>query len=287
MTPTLTMRRIVLPQAMRVIIPPTGNEFISMLKTSSLASVDHRTASCCGGPATSTRRNLEIMPLLVVASIWYLVLTSVASIGQYYLERRFARAAAQPDRDGAAAARRTSCSSGRGYDARWSRPRACTSASAASRCCAGIDLEVEPRRGDGDHRAVGFGQVDVPALHQPPREDQRRAALGRRRARRLPARRATRSTSCASARSRASAAEIGMVFQHFNLFPHMTALENVIEAPMQVQGEHARGARRARAWQLLDRVGLADKARRLPGAAVGRPAAAGRDRAGAGDGAAS
>jgi polar amino acid transport system ATP-binding protein len=53
--------------------------------------------------------------------------------------------------------------------------------------------------------------------------------------------------------------EIGMVFQHFNLFPHMTALENVMEAPLRVKGE-AKGEVRDRAGQLLDRVGLHDKA---------------------------
>jgi polar amino acid transport system permease protein len=90
MTPTLTLRRIVLPQAMRVIIPPTGNEFISMLKTTSLASaITYGELLRRAGDVYST--NLEVVPLLVVASIWYLVLTSVASIGQYYIERRFSR----------------------------------------------------------------------------------------------------------------------------------------------------------------------------------------------------
>jgi polar amino acid transport system permease protein len=90
MTPALTLRRIVLPQAMRVIIPPTGNEFISMLKTTSLASaITYGELLRRAGDIYST--NLEVVPLLVVVSIWYLVLTSVASIGQYYIERRFAR----------------------------------------------------------------------------------------------------------------------------------------------------------------------------------------------------
>jgi polar amino acid transport system permease protein len=90
MTPTLTLRRVVLPQAMRVIIPPTGNEFISMLKTTSLASaITYGELLRRAGDIYST--NLEVVPLLVVASIWYLALTSVASIGQYYIERRFAR----------------------------------------------------------------------------------------------------------------------------------------------------------------------------------------------------
>lgn len=57
---------------------------------------------------------------------------------------------------------------------------------------------------------------------------------------------------------------IGMVFQRFNLFPHMTALENVMEAPIQVRGE-PKARVRERALELLDRVGLADKARAYPG----------------------
>lgn len=57
--------------------------------------------------------------------------------------------------------------------------------------------------------------------------------------------------------------DIGMVFQRFNLFPHMTAVENVMEAPVQVLGE-AKSQARERARQLLDRVGLADKAASYP-----------------------
>ncbi|MGI5120427.1 amino acid ABC transporter ATP-binding protein [Marinactinospora thermotolerans] len=57
--------------------------------------------------------------------------------------------------------------------------------------------------------------------------------------------------------------DIGMVFQRFNLFPHMTALGNVMEAPVQVKGEPKAQARE-RAMRLLERVGLADKANSLP-----------------------
>jgi polar amino acid transport system permease protein len=85
-----TMRRIVLPQAMRVIIPPTGNETISMLKTTSLALVVPYTE------LTTTASNIyaanfETIPLLIVISIWYLAITSVLYVGQYYVERYFAR----------------------------------------------------------------------------------------------------------------------------------------------------------------------------------------------------
>ncbi len=90
MTSGLTMRRIVLPQAMRVIIPPTGNEFISMLKTSSLASVITFEELLRKAQNIYTT-NLLVLELLVVVSIWYLALTSIASVGQYYIERRYAR----------------------------------------------------------------------------------------------------------------------------------------------------------------------------------------------------
>ena len=86
----LTMRRIVLPQAMRVIIPPTGNEFISMLKTSSLASVILY-PELLRAATDIYSVNFLTLELLIVASIWYLVLTSIATFGQYYIERRYAR----------------------------------------------------------------------------------------------------------------------------------------------------------------------------------------------------
>lgn len=85
-----TMRRIVLPQAMRVIVPPTGNETISMLKTSSLVSVIAY-AELLYSAQLIYARNYKTIELLVVASIWYLAFTTVLTVGQYYLERYFAR----------------------------------------------------------------------------------------------------------------------------------------------------------------------------------------------------
>ncbi len=90
----LTMRRIVLPQAMRVIIPPTGNETISMLKTSSLASVITVTELLYAVQLIYSV-NFKTIPLLIVASLWYLVLTSILTVGQFYLERHYARGSAR------------------------------------------------------------------------------------------------------------------------------------------------------------------------------------------------
>ena len=90
MTRLKTLRRIVLPQAMRVIIPPTGNETISMLKTTSLASVVVVTELLFNVEQIYAA-NYKIVPLLMTASLWYLLVTSVLMVGQYYLERYFAR----------------------------------------------------------------------------------------------------------------------------------------------------------------------------------------------------
>lgn len=90
MTRLQTMRRIVLPQAMRVIIPPTGNETISMLKTTSLAFVVAG-LDLLSAAENIAGANFEPIALLIVASFWYLILTSVLYVGQYYLERHYAR----------------------------------------------------------------------------------------------------------------------------------------------------------------------------------------------------
>lgn len=90
MSRTQTLRRVVLPQAMRVILPPTGNETISMLKTTSLVVVigyfELQTAA-----QSIYSRNLQTTALLIVAALWYLALTSVLSVGQMYVERYYGR----------------------------------------------------------------------------------------------------------------------------------------------------------------------------------------------------
>lgn len=90
MSSPLTMRRVVLPQAMRVIVPTFGNETISMLKTTSLIAA-------IGGLEMFGRlqqvyaQTFQIVPLLVVASAWYLFLTSVLTIGQSYIEAYYGK----------------------------------------------------------------------------------------------------------------------------------------------------------------------------------------------------
>jgi polar amino acid transport system permease protein len=90
MTRTQTMRRIVLPQAMRVIVPPTGNETISMLKTTSLAS-EIAVTELTYAAQLIYAQNYKTIPLLIVISMWYLLGTSILSVGQFFLEKRFGR----------------------------------------------------------------------------------------------------------------------------------------------------------------------------------------------------
>jgi polar amino acid transport system permease protein len=87
----MTMRRIVLPQAMRVIIPPTGNEFISMLKTTSLVTAVPYTLELYTRTRDISAVIFQPIPLLLVAATWYLAITSVLMVGQYYLEKYFSR----------------------------------------------------------------------------------------------------------------------------------------------------------------------------------------------------
>ena len=85
-----TLRRVVLPQAMRVVVPPTGNETISMLKTTSLVAYVPYVELFFQTSAIGSR-TFNPFPMLVTASLWYLAMTSVLMVAQYYIERYYAR----------------------------------------------------------------------------------------------------------------------------------------------------------------------------------------------------
>ncbi|HEU4850458.1 MAG TPA: amino acid ABC transporter permease, partial [Terrimesophilobacter sp.] len=97
-----TMRRVVIPQAMRIIIPPTGNEVISMLKTTSLVTAVPFSFDLYGRSRDISAVIFDPIPLLLVASAWYLLFTSILMVGQYFLEKRFSRGVGQarPDKKG-------------------------------------------------------------------------------------------------------------------------------------------------------------------------------------------
>ncbi|GAU80511.1 amino acid ABC transporter permease [Bosea sp. BIWAKO-01] len=90
MTRLTTLRRIVLPQAMRVIIPPVGNEVISMVKLTSIASVI-QFSEILRNAQTIYYANARVIELLIVAAGWYLIVVTLLQIGQFFLERYFSK----------------------------------------------------------------------------------------------------------------------------------------------------------------------------------------------------
>ena len=90
MSRLLALRRIVIPQAMRAIVPPTGNQLISMIKATSLVSVIAM-GDLLYSVQSVYNRTFEVVPLLLVAVLWYLLITSILSVGQSALERYYAR----------------------------------------------------------------------------------------------------------------------------------------------------------------------------------------------------
>lgn len=90
MRPMRALRRIVIPQAMRSIVPPTGNQLISMIKATSLVSVIAM-ADLLYSAQSIYNRTFEVIPLLMVAVLWYLFITSILSVIQSRIERYYAR----------------------------------------------------------------------------------------------------------------------------------------------------------------------------------------------------
>lgn len=91
MTKTKIMWRIILPQAMRVIVPPSGNETIGMLKTTSLVLAVPFTLDLTFATNALANRTYLPVPLLIVAAIWYLIITSLLMVGQHYIEAYYGK----------------------------------------------------------------------------------------------------------------------------------------------------------------------------------------------------
>ena len=151
------MRRIVLPQAMRVIVPPTGNETIAMLKDTSLVAFVPYYELFFQLQAIGAR-TFQLFPMLVAACLWYLAMTSVLMVGQHFLERRYAAApGAAPTGPQRTSLVRTwlrlpsnwggsmSADVGQRPTRRWSRPRRVRKCFGRLEVLKGIDLEVLPR----------------------------------------------------------------------------------------------------------------------------------------------
>ncbi len=91
MSPGKTMRRIVLPQAMRVIVPPTGNETLSMVKDTSLLVAVPVTNELFFQASAISQATYKVMPAFTAAVLWYLIVSTILGFGQSWLERRFGR----------------------------------------------------------------------------------------------------------------------------------------------------------------------------------------------------
>ena len=273
--------RIVLPQAMRSILPTGFNEIIGLAKSTSMVYV-LALPELFYTVQVIYRRNLEVIPLLMVATVWYLVIMTVLSVAQHYIERHFSKGAlrnpkplpflsifghfASPvvpvdladDRPQVAGFQ----------DAATFRPggvvriHGISKSFGALKVLDGIELELPGGSvtailgpsGSGKStllRAInhlervdsGFISVDGDLVGYEQKADtlyelKEKEILKRR-------------------------ADIGMVFQSFNLFPHLTVLENLIEAPIQVRGA-SRAAAIQLARELLARVGLSDKINAYP-----------------------
>jgi polar amino acid transport system ATP-binding protein/polar amino acid transport system permease protein len=300
MGPLLTMRRIILPQAMRAILPAMANDSIAVLKGTSIASVifvnelTFRSQQVVG-------QNFKFFTVFAAAGVIYLALTSAIAAGQWLLERTFNIELERPapgtttlDRlfgrrpagSNAVLAASTPTlslnqtgSPAAGRDAWLGSISGALSDGAPQGgvyvACAGIwkgyggrevvrGINLTVNRGEvvTIMGPSGSGKSTLLRLinHLEQLDKGEILVSGERVGYRLVdgVLRPTRDLAKARARAR-----IGMVFQHFNLFDHLTALENVIEAPIRVYGEDPERAR-AKAIGLLTMVGLANHAHHLP-----------------------
>ncbi|HZC94896.1 MAG TPA: amino acid ABC transporter permease/ATP-binding protein [Bradyrhizobium sp.] len=273
MGPFLTLRRIILPQAMRAILPAMGNQTISLIKGTSIASVifvnelTFRAQQIVG-------QNFKFFTVFAAAGIIYLVMTSAVAIAQFYLERNFSADAERKPKSATAAPQAVSATAW--MDTVQAKPADAAADDAPFVVChnvqksygsreilRGIDLTI--KRGEvvvlmgpsGSGKStllrlvnhleqLDWGEITVDGKYV---GYARQPGGGL-----LPVRNL--------AKARADA-RIGMVFQHFNLFDHLTALENIIEAPIRVYGEPGEKMR-ALGMSLLSAVGLAAHADHFP-----------------------
>jgi polar amino acid transport system permease protein len=277
----LTLRRIILPQAMRAILPGMANQTISMIKGTSIASVifvnelTFRSQQIVG-------QNFKFFTVFAAAGIIYLILTSAVAIAQFYLEKYYSLEASNKPRTKAilSSVSASASSAPAPSPTAWMDGLQPTRTGSASDVPFVICRNVQKSYGDkeilrGIDLSVNRGEVVVlmgPSgsgkstllrlvNHLEPLDwgeitvdgkyvgYQNQIGGGLKPIRNV-------------AKARADA-RIGMVFQHFNLFDHLTALENIMEAPIHVYGE-ATEKMRALAANLLRMVGLANHADHLP-----------------------
>ncbi|WP_422506476.1 amino acid ABC transporter permease/ATP-binding protein [Stenotrophomonas sp. GZD-301] len=269
------IRRIILPQAMRSILPAAFNDVIGLAKSTSVVYV-LALPELFYTVQVIYRRNLEVVPLLMVATVWYLVILTVLSLAQRRIERRFARGQVQGERSVSRSPSRSTRRSGP------ARASARPSLAAPGAAGAGATVVLQ-----GVSKAFGE-QTVLDDVHLDLRGGSVTALIGPSGAGKSTLLRLINHLERADAgfvtvggqlvgyrregdtlyelpesEIRRRRADVGMVFQSFNLFPHLTALENIIEAPIAVRGV-PRAQAEQQALDLLERVGLSDKADAYP-----------------------
>ncbi|NTJ62723.1 amino acid ABC transporter permease/ATP-binding protein [Agrobacterium rhizogenes] len=270
--------RIVLPQAMRSILPTGFNEIIGLAKSTSVVYV-LALPELFYTVQVIYRRNLEVIPLLMVATVWYLVIMTVLSIAQHYIERYFSKGAV----------RNPTPLPFRAFFRRFHRPlpatadgRSDTGALAAFRSVTDLRAKGGAVRIHGISKSFGALKVlddielnlpagSVTAIIGPSGSGKSTLLRAINHLERVDSGFISVDGELVGYTQRGEVlyelkekdilkrrTDIGMVFQNFNLFPHLTVLENIIEAPIQVRGLD-RDEAIVFARELLARVGLSDK----------------------------
>ena len=260
MTESHVMRKIVLPQAIRIVIPAIGNEFIAMIKDSALVSFVALQELFWRANTVGSQK-FRSFETLIIAALIYWMLTIIFSLVQERLEKRMAESDGsgyerqpRPVRH-ARRADPIGCRADRARDRHpevlWWQPRS------QGRHPGGL-----PARDDLPDRQVRIRQEHAPPLHQLPRGADGGVHRGRRapvHADPLRSRNKEHREQIRQIRLRAQ-----MVFQEFNLFPHLKVIDNLIEAPIRVKGVPSDQAI-ATAEKYLAKVGLSDKRDEYPG----------------------
>ncbi len=275
--------RIVLPQAMRSILPTGFNEIIGLAKGTSMVYV-LALPELFYTVQVIYRRNLEVIPLLMVATVWYLVIMTVLSVAQYYIERYFSKGAV---RNPVPLPFQT-------FFARFKRPLPQALPGSAPHDVAASGFHDASARQSGapvhihgiskwfgtakvlDNVELSIPAGSVTAILGPSGSGKSTLLRSINHLERVDEGFISVDGELVGYRQAGDTlyelkekdvlkrrADIAMVFQSFNLFPHMTVLENIIEAPIQVRGMSEAAATRL-AVELLSRVGLADKAHAYP-----------------------